>query len=441
MKNLIYILSFVLLSCNNFLDEKPDISLKEPQTLDDLQALLNHENNLNAYLPSIGDIASDYYYLSEQNFNSRIENVRLLHTWDKSALTDNTWTFSMSQIFYFNLVLDKVDAVALGSMTENDRKRLKGSASFLRAMTYFQLAIIFAPQYQTGKNGEVIAIPIKRTPDIGEEIKYATLEELYNFIEQDLKTALNMLPEWAEYKTRPTRLAALTLLSRFYLSLGEWEKSLSYSEGALKSAVLIDFNTLSTDLQIPFERFNDETIFYSTVSGNESVFAPSVANVPDELIDMYEDSDLRKTLFFTGFGDKVTFKGSYTGANNSTLFGGLTSGELFLNHAETLIRSGRIDEGLGFLDRLSIMRYEKGTYGSLSGLNAQEALELVKNERRKELCFKGGIRWMDLKRYASESEQPLILKRQIGDKAYQLDLQKDPVPFNLPKTVGVEVVQ
>jgi len=60
MKNLIYIIVLFLFSCNDFLDEKADISWKEPETLDDLQALLNDESNINGYLPSICDIASDY---------------------------------------------------------------------------------------------------------------------------------------------------------------------------------------------------------------------------------------------------------------------------------------------------------------------------------------------------------------------------------------------
>ncbi len=437
MKKLIYIFVLCLFSCNDFLDEKADISWKEPKTLDDLQALLNDENNINGFLPSLGDIASDYYYLSEQNFNSRSENARLLYSWNQAALTDNTWTFSMSQIFYFNLVLDNIDKVSLGSMSENDRKRIKGSAAFMRAMTYFQLAAIFSPQFKKGVNDNEMTIPIKKTPDIGEPIVFSTLGELYDFIETDLRTAVELLPERQALSTRPTGLAAKTLFSRFYLSLGDWEQASFYAGEAMKeNVVLMDFNDLSIDSQVPFERFNGETIFYSTISGNESIFTPSVANVPQDLFGLYEEGDLRKTAFFTGSGDRITFKGSYTGVNNSTLFGGLTSGELYLNYAEALIRLDKISEGLDVLGTLLKKRYVRDSFFNYSGLSKPEALDLIKKERLKELCFKGGIRWVDLKRYAAENSEPFVITRKVGEKSYQIDLAKNDTPFKLPIVVG-----
>src|SRR5690606_22423565 len=123
----------------------------------------------------------------------------------------------------------------------------------------------------------------------------------------------------------------------------------------------------------------------------------------EELVDLYEEDDLRKFLFFTDSGDKLTFKGSYTGTNNATLFGGLTSGELFLNCSESLVRSGKINEGLDVLNGLLEKRYIENSFTGYFGLNEIDALALIKTERLKELCFKGGIRWMDLKRYAAES--------------------------------------
>ncbi|QIH31453.1 RagB/SusD family nutrient uptake outer membrane protein [Sphingobacterium sp. DR205] len=437
MKKLIYLIVLCLFSCNDFLDEKADISWKEPKTLDDLQALLNDENNINGFLPSLGDIASDYYYLSEQNFNSRSENARLLYSWNQAALTDNTWTFSMSQIFYFNLVLDNIYKVSLGSMSENDRKRIKGSAAFLRAMTYFQLATIYSPQFKKGINDNEMTIPIKKTPDIGEAIVFSRLGELYDFIETDLRTAVELLPEKQEISTRPTRLAAKTLFSRFYLSLGNWERASFYAGEAMKgNVVLLNFKDLPINSQQPFERFNGETLFYSTISGNESIFAPSIANVPQDLFDLYGDGDLRKTAFFTVSGAKITFKGSYTGMNNSTLFGGVTSGELYLNYAESLIRSDRINEGLDVLNTLLKNRYAENSFLLYSGLSRAAAIDLLKRERLKELCFKGGIRWMDLKRYAALNSEPLVITRRIGDKNYQLDLSKNETPFKIPIGVG-----
>lgn len=432
----IVIFALAAVSCSGFLDEKPDISLQEPNSLDDLQALLDHENTLNGYLPSIGEIASDYYYLGDESFASRMENVRLYYVWDPDALTDNTWTFSYNQIFYHNLVLDRVDDVSVGNLTENDRKRIKGTASFMRAMVYFNLATIFAPQYMSGINGEEPSIPLKKSADINEQVKRVSLEELFLFIENDLANALRLLPEETAFKTKANQLSAKALISRFYLSLGKWEQALLYAKLALEhDPVLLDFNEINAGAAIPFLRQNEETVFYMTVSGNESVFSPSFANVDSALYRMYEESDLRKYVFFRENNERMVFKGSYTGANNSTLFGGITTAEIYLNLGECYIRTGQVEKGLSYINALLEKRYEKGKFIPYQGMEQMEALKLVKEERRKELCFKGGIRWMDLKRYTTEKNVEVLLKREVNGKNYTLNLKERPVPFKLPQTV------
>lgn len=53
----------------------------------------------------------------------------------------------------------------------------------------------------------------------------------------------------------------------------------------------------------------------------------------------------------------------------------------------------------------------------------------------KETCFKGGIRWMDLKRYAIEQDADIVLKRIINGQSHTLDIGQRPLPFKLPQIV------
>lgn len=437
LKIIIFLYTVTSVACSSFLDEKPDISLQEPSTLDDLEALLNHENTLNGYLPSIGEIASDYYYLDDQAYASRLENARLYYVWDPDALTDNTWTFSMNQIFYHNLVLDRVDHVEVGNLAETDRNRIKGTATFMRAMVYFNLALIYAEQYIPGTNGSMVSIPLKMSPDINEVVRMASLEELFSFIETELLLAADLLPIETTLKTKPNQLAAKTLLSRYYLSLGRWEESIAHAKSALEfhQPALLDFNQIDVGRPIPFSRQNEETLFYMTVSGNESVFSPSFANVDTVLFRSYEDADLRRQAFFTTNNNRTVFKGSYTGANNSTLFGGITTAELYLNLSECYIRLGQVETGLSYLNVLLQNRYGSGQFVPYNYMEQRGALDLVRLERMKEMCFKGGIRWMDLKRYSIEPDSDIVLRRTINGQTHILDINQRPVPFQLPQIV------
>jgi hypothetical protein len=155
--------------------------------------------------------------------------------------------------------------------------------------------------------------------------------------------------------------------------------------------------------------------------------------VNEELYDSYDSLDLRKELFYRKPNASAlgyVFRGSFSG--DYALFSGLSTGELYLILAETEIRLGRTAEGLGYLNELLEKRYKAGEFQPLSGLDESEALNLVLEERRKELAFRG-LRWSDLRRLNLEPALAKTLSRKVNGMDYSLAPNSPRYVFPIPQ--------
>jgi hypothetical protein len=89
-----------------------------------------------------------------------------------------------------------------------------------------------------------------------------------------------------------------------------------------------------------------------------------------------------------------------------------------LNRAETFARSGDIEAAMADINRLRQHRFDPAFYVPLTPPSSEEALDMVLNERRKELVFRC-LRWIDLRRFNKEGHN-IILTRKIGEDIYTL---------------------
>ena len=80
--------------------------------------------------------------------------------------------------------------------------------------------------------------------------------------------------------------------------------------------------------------------------------------------------------------------------------------EVFLNKAEALAMLSREDEAMNLIEELRVKRMKQGSYTPLDKRTGEKLVQLVRDERRRELCFEGH-RWFDLRRYAVNSIRPL----------------------------------
>ncbi|TJZ63320.1 RagB/SusD family nutrient uptake outer membrane protein [Sphingobacterium olei] len=437
---------FVSSSCDKFLDEKPNPQIVTPKTLDDLQLLLNAANelNYNAY-PGLSEITTDDYYLTTDVFNGLSEFYKSLYKFESSsdfarADINFHWRNPYKVILYANTILDE-----LPNMEGNNsvlRNEIKGGALFFRAFCFYQLAQIYAGVYVQDSQNNGLGIPIRVSSDFSVPTTRATIADTYGQILKDLQEALSLLPTQVNVTTQPCRAAALALLARIYLSIDDYTHAGLYADRALMDkAKLIDYSTIDKSAPIPFQRFNDETIFFAYSYG-ATVLHPNRANIDKGLYDMYSENDLRKTVFFSQkSGGHYGFKGAYHGIIGNSYFIGLSTDELYLIRAESRIRQGEAEKGLEDLNVLLEHRYDKSGFVPFQGLNDDEALQLVLDERRKQLLMRG-LRFSDLRRLNKDTGFAKSISRElvVGGETVQYTLPPNDqrYTFLIPQEVIVK---
>ncbi|MEO6733991.1 MAG: RagB/SusD family nutrient uptake outer membrane protein [Ferruginibacter sp.] len=234
---------------------------------------------------------------------------------------------------------------------------------------------------------------------------------------------------------RPSKIAAYGLLSRTWLSMQRYDSAFKYANLCLQlKNDLLDYNNtseISTTSTTPFKPFNTEVIFYTTMSNSFSAKAPGTALIDSMLFKSYENNDLRKTIFFRTSGAYRRFKGSYA-SSPTTLFTGIAVDEIYLVRAECHARLGRVADAMNDINRLLEKRWISGTFVKFNAASQPEAINIIVNERRKELLMRG-LRWPDIKRYNAMGANivPVRListdtfKLQPNEKRYALPLPTD----------------
>ncbi|MBL1408683.1 RagB/SusD family nutrient uptake outer membrane protein [Sphingobacterium faecale] len=417
-------LAFIALSCQDFLDEKPAKHLTVPNSLDDLQAILNNRN-LYFWNSSMPEAFADNYYVEESVWLAASEaHGKFYYHWDSKVPSDQTWNYFYTWIIYYpNVVLDQLNNFKETSENRQQYNTIKGEALFYRAFAFWQLAQLYCKPYsETAKTD--LGIPLRTTAAIETPSVRATVQQTYDQIIGDLLLALDLLPEESVVPTKPNKTGVYGLLSRCYLSMRDYVNAGKYADLCLKAhSDLIDFNTVKTD-PLPFKRFNKETIYYAYCGNTVSILGNPRGRIDTLLYQSYDEKDLRKKLFFTEMtGENVgsfRFTGSYDGEHNiAGVVHSITTAEMYLNRAECFARDGKKDLALADLNTLMKNRWDNSVpYPSITATSAEDALEKILVERRKELVYRS-LRWTDLRRFNLEGRN-ITLVRNVNNQQYLL---------------------
>lgn len=413
-----------LSGCEKLLEEKSDKRLVIPVTVKDFQALFSNHGVMNANFISAGEVSSDDFYLTDSDYhNQAFESDKRLYTWQPDyisrteSLAGNEWYNTYRAIYYCNSVLQGLEENNLsGEAADN----IKGQALVFRAARYFDGVQVWAPAYNPLTSETDLGMVLRLGPDINTPSVRSTVQETYDLITEDLLTAISLLPITQPGTTLPTKAAAHGLLARTFLCMGFYEEALEQAKAALAyNSTLIDFNGLDSDLNFPIpvaKESSVEVIFWNSLSFAQPLNA-SVAKVSENLLNLYNENDLRKEIFFRKNTDEsYTFRGTHTG--NSALLGGISTSELYLIVAECYSRLGRLKEAATFLNDLLVKRWKEGEFTPITFANKDNALKIIIEERRKELVMRGG-RWRDIKRLNRDGAK-IELKRTVNDEIFTL---------------------
>lgn len=443
MKLKIITFSLILLTwgCNDFLEES---SLDEvrPSTVNDMIELLNGEafpaSNDKWY--DITDIFTDDLKcggLDDDKYNKALlEKQRLKFGWQREmfdAVAGNNeivfWEYPYQKILGCNVVLDYLDQV---SGEQEKKENLRGEAYALRAYYYLMLVNLFGQPYNVGDPEKNPGVPLKLTMEVTEDyFPRNTVAEVYQRIEKDLLEANRLLEEnnLDRGLFHLDHLTAKALLSRMYLYMENWDKSIEYAEEVLaikpKLLNLADFKNkteVTADEGVYNANTPDEVLW--KFIGNTFGDGWGIADyrLSDDLLNSYESEyfqdeatftelwtgDLRRALYFRTYYDFETYIYDKVVKDKVLMCSGIRNAELYLNLAEAYTRKFMAtskDEfrvkALDYLNELRVHRYNTNVdpYVKEDIQDANELFEFYKQERRRELVGEGNHRWFDLRRW------------------------------------------
>lgn len=418
----VYLLGGLSSCSKDWLEAKPDKSLVVPNTVGDLQLLL--DNNYQVFnivqASGLGEISAGDFYISQASWLTiSSAQERSAYIWERTAdfykgEQSLDWERAYARILNANLVFKGLHELKQGADHEA-WNNVKGSALFFRAFDFFNLAQEYCKVYDAGNAPMELGLPLRLDYDINISVQRSNLQDTYNQIIKDLKEAVPLLVKDPLYKTRPSRQAVYALLARTYLSMERYTEAGLYADSALQiQSQLMDYSKLPINGTYLIARFNPEVIFHSTFT--YGIFNTSRLLVEPALLNAYAASDLRKRVFFTAVNNGMTYRGSYSGDKN--FFGGLATDELYLIRAEYFARLGKLDAALKDLNGLLKTRWE-GSYIPIELHNQEAVLRQVLAERRKELVFRG-LRWSDLRRLNKDYRFSVNLSRTINGQTYLL---------------------
>lgn len=440
-RNMIMAVLLFLVGCNpDFLELKRDKSQVIPQSLEDLDALLNDYSTINVGAgKSLGTIAAGEFYVEDNTWNLASSQLqKFAYNWSEEILNTQEnvpdWNNLYKRVLYANVILERLDQMQ-APVQNADYNRIKGSALFIRSDAFFSIAQQFAapagiPEWDR------FGIPLKLESDINLMTTRSTVTQTYNQIIGDLLLTIGMLPDRSVDMYSPSKVAAYLLLIRCYMQLGDYKNAFDCAAKARAiGGVVLDYNTVSGTKAYPFPTYGNgnQELIYIDGSNSSNFSSKTKLLIPIEFYNSYDDNDLRKKLFFEKDAKgNILYKGSYLG--NVNHFAGYAWDELLLNEAECAIRLGQSDQGINVLNQLLSKRFVSGKFQPIASTSQKQALQLVLLERQKELLLRG-IRWSDLRRLNREEDHAMLLKRRVNDKEYELLPNSTRYIFPIPKDV------
>ncbi|MDR6782708.1 tetratricopeptide (TPR) repeat protein [Pedobacter africanus] len=428
----VFLVSFY--SCKKYLEEKPQSNLILPETVNDLQLILDDNYINNQAISSLTEVLSDNYYVLPATLSAADAELIAFYKWQSiDAKVYNFWEISYKYVLKANVVLDNLDKMKKKNLQEWNN--VKGQALFLRSFLFYHNAQLYCAPYSSISNPGIV---VRLSSDFNDKVKRATVAETYERIIEDLKIASSLLPVVPGYKTRASKPAAYGALAKTYLSMKMYDSAGVYADRCLKLYdSLMNFNTLTASSAAPIKRFNKEVIYHMESGQITRLLSPSRAKMDSVLMNLYATNDLRKAVYFTRNTDgSYRFKGDYSGSGTSSgyAFGGIVTDEMYLIRAESSARAGNITEAMKDLNTLLQTRWSNAVpYNPIIITSKIEAVKKVLEERRKELLFRG-TRWTDLRRLKDEADYSVTPTRKIGAEVFELKPNSPRYTLRIPQT-------
>lgn len=400
---LVALLSFMTVSCDDFLSEDPDnrVYLESPEYIAYLLATAYPEADI-AFAEAMSDCAGD------RGLDAILDDKAL----EQSYLWKNVVeTYQGTPSYYWFQAYAAISAAnhALEAIEEfeaagrgDEVKEVRGEALICRAYAHFMLANVFAMPYNPATADAEMGVPYATKPEttLNPVYERETLAETYRLIEKDLLEGLELVP--ANFEEAPayhfTRKAAYAFASRYYLWKGgddNFRKAIECANMVLGDVKTDDPSSLLRQLNDPNsdylgDYYDAQTLYTSSAEPANLLLVAVVSNLYYQPYWRYGmTAVIRQTVYRNGiFGYQWAYQtsGGYDyvihrplwayyflqeglNANYGTMLSSiplLTTEEVLLNRAEANALLGNYSDALIDMNTFLSKRLNKKSWTGTS---------------------------------------------------------------------------
>lgn len=424
--------AFTFVSCGkNFLEEAPKQSQSDVLTLSSMEGLDMATAGAYAPLASNDWYGANFILSNEmQTMNGRrwVEFSKYIsgrYTDEYSVhYTQNTakplWGTAYYVILSANAVINNLDNVEGDEATKNN---LKAECLFLRALSHFDLVRTYAMPYYYAVAAQdepaSLGVPVIKVSDPESKPARASMADTYTQIITDLLEAEQLIdPDYVraggeDPYAKVSLTAIQALLSRVYLYSQHWQEAADYATLVINSGKYTMWTPekvafgddcvwreqVRSKGEVIFEVFSNTTQSFGT--GNENVWGMTCfdggygdCGASRDLLNIYEDADVRKTLVSPDDNGDALFTMKYYGKGLGAIDAAniiiLRLSEMYLTRAEAILNGASVT-GASAASDLATVANNRGA----TPLTA--TLANVYLERAKEFAWEGHL-WFDLAR-------------------------------------------
>lgn len=379
-----------LCSCDDYLSNVPK-GQRIPTTLNDFSVMLadeytNCREDVTQALVLLNDrYVSDgylsYYELWNANYfwNENADRIAM----NKSDET--TYYNGYAGISTANLIIE--NAPTATEATDAERGQVIAQAKILRAMKYFTLVNYYAKTYNAATAATDGGVPLITSAEVGATYTQPSVQEIYDFIVQDISEALPALPERALNVLYADKATAYALAARVYLQMGNYQEALASAGEALKrNDRLFDwvafYNDNAAVLSVPdvYQSITSPMGFdyeenYIFCHGNNS-YSGNDLQMREDRGNRFEQGDAH---FMSRWKIRTMAGNTYYNPNMGGYFnrGGLTTTEVYLIQAECMARTGNVAGAMDVLNKVRQKRILPEYYQPLAASSADEAIDMI----------------------------------------------------------------
>lgn len=420
MASLLLITSCVLTSCDDELEIVPK-GKTTLENVDDLDALLNTEYSLGAFLDlsilcneALGQFTPVSACLSQKN---TVDYANM--TYDESinraelAATDARIDATYKYINYMNVIISKAPD-AKGDNVK--RERIIAEAKILRAYFHWLMVNIYAKQYDEATAETDGGVPYVTNTDVSKVKEKVSVAEVYrNILEDCSDENISKLVDQIDDVERVDKAFGNAVRAKVLMQMKRYSEALPYAQASIRyNGLIADRSTIKTTKNWSLTQSMETNIIYM---GAGSRACPTYITLSIESSQLFEEGDYVVKYDRAGWKQSLTNK-EIIGALQFRKFGtmsnvfGITSDRMYYTAAECLIRTGKIKEGLEYVDKVRAYRVENYEPFAKDGLTEQQAMALMQRAKWIE-CVATYENFFDTKRWNTEANYRKTITRNL----------------------------